>query len=71
MKVGLIDVDRTGFPNLALMKLSAWHKARGDSVELLKYAKPVDHLYASCIFSWNAPKAHALTKIGAEIGGSG
>lgn len=38
MKVGLIDVDRftfprMKFPNLALMKISAYHKAKGDSVE--------------------------------------
>lgn len=36
MRVGLIDVDRTGFPNVALMKLSAWHKAQGDDVDLLR-----------------------------------
>lgn len=33
MKIGLVDVDGHHFPNLALMKLSAWHKAHGDSVE--------------------------------------
>ena len=33
MLIGLHDSDRTGFPNLALMKISAWHKARGDIVE--------------------------------------
>lgn len=34
MKIGLIDVDgHSGFPNLALMRLSAWHKNRGDVVE--------------------------------------
>lgn len=33
MTVGLIDVDGHNFPNLALMKLSAWHKAQGDTVE--------------------------------------
>ena len=33
MKVGLIDVDGHNYPNLALMKLSAWHKAKGDTVE--------------------------------------
>jgi hypothetical protein len=27
MKIGLIDVDGHNFPNLPLMKLSAWHKA--------------------------------------------
>ena len=32
MKIGLIDVDGHNFPNLALMKLSAWHKAKGDEV---------------------------------------
>lgn len=30
MKVGLHDADKTRFPNLALMKLAAWHKAQGD-----------------------------------------
>ena len=34
MKIGLIDVDgHSGFLNLALMRLSAYHKARGDEVE--------------------------------------
>lgn len=33
MKVGLIDVDGHHYPNLALMKLSAWHKSQGDTVE--------------------------------------
>ena len=33
MRIGIIDVDgHSGFPNLALMKLSAYHKARGDEV---------------------------------------
>ena len=29
MKVGLIDVDGHNFPNIPLMKISAWHKAQG------------------------------------------
>lgn len=33
MRIGLIDVDGHNYPNLALMKLSAWHKAKGDTVE--------------------------------------
>lgn len=33
MKIGLIDVDGHNYPNLALMKISAYHKANGDSVE--------------------------------------
>ena len=33
MKIALVDVDgHSGFPNLALMKLSAWHKRHGDEV---------------------------------------
>lgn len=32
--IGLMDVDgHSGFPNLALMKISAWHKGKGDNVE--------------------------------------
>ena len=33
MKIALHDADGHNFPNLALMKLSAWHKKQGDSVE--------------------------------------
>lgn len=36
MKIGVIDVDGHHFPNLALMRLPAWHKAQGDAVELLR-----------------------------------
>jgi hypothetical protein len=32
-KIGLIDVDGHNFPNIALMKISAFHKSMGDSVE--------------------------------------
>lgn len=52
MRIGLIDVDGHNFPNLALMKLSAWHKAQGDAVEwwytdLVHY----DIVYMSKVFS--------------------
>lgn len=32
MKIGLLAVD-SDYPNLALMKISAYHKAAGDTVE--------------------------------------
>lgn len=52
MDVGLIDVDGHNFPNLALMRISAYHKARGDRVEwwwsdLFHY----DIVYMSKVFS--------------------
>jgi hypothetical protein len=32
MNISLINVD-SKIPNLALMKISAWHKRKGDAVE--------------------------------------
>jgi hypothetical protein len=51
MKIGLIDVDSHNFPNLALMKLSAWHKARGDDVEWCFPVYHYDIVYQAKIFS--------------------
>ena len=50
MKIGLIDVDGHNFPNLALMKLSAWHKAQGDSVEWWWGWEQYDRVYMSKMF---------------------
>lgn len=50
MRVGLIDVDGHNYPNLALMKLSAWHKARGDSVEWWWGWGQYDRVYMSKVF---------------------
>ena len=52
VRIGLIDVDGHNFPNLALMRISAWHKAQGDDVEwwwtdLIHY----DRVYMSKVFS--------------------
>lgn len=59
MNIGLIDVDGSRFPNLALMKISAWHKAQGDIVE---WYTPFEHyniVYVAKVFSftedWNEP----------------
>ena len=53
MKIGLIDVDGYNFPNLALMKISAYHKARGDTVEWHNpiEIEPYDIVYMSKVFS--------------------
>lgn len=50
MKIGLIDVDSHNFPNLALMKISAYHKGKGDSVEWWNGLKHYDLVYKSKIF---------------------
>lgn len=50
MRIGLIDVDSHNFPNLPLMKLSAYHKSLGDTVE---WCNPLDHydrVYQSKVF---------------------
>lgn len=50
MNVGLIDVDGHNFPNIALMKISAWHKSLGDSVEWWWGFGDYDRLYMSKVF---------------------
>ncbi len=79
MLIWLIDLDGK-IENLALMRLSAFHKARGDTVRLKRreaypelFEKP-DRVYISCIFRWNRPAAMRLYKAYgnlAAIGGSG
>ncbi|MGN0502910.1 MAG: radical SAM protein [Ruminococcus sp.] len=51
MKIGLWS-DCHNFPSLPLMKLSAYHKQRGDSVELLDHIQLYDLVYASKVFSF-------------------
>ena len=51
-RIALIDVDGHNFPNLALMRISAYHKAQGDTVEwwwtdMVHY----DTVYMSKVFS--------------------
>lgn len=50
MKIGLIDVDGHNFPNLALMKISAWHKSQGDTVEWCFPLDRYDIVYQSKVF---------------------
>lgn len=54
MRVGLIDVDGHHYPNLPLMKLSAWHKSQGDSVEWYHplTSGHIDRVYMSKVFSF-------------------
>ena len=55
-RIGLIDVDSHNFPNLPLMKISAWHKQQGDIVEWYNPLfhgfpqEPFDKVYMSKVF---------------------
>ena len=52
-RIGLLDIDGHNYPNLAIMKLSSWHKAQGDDVE---WAIPFNHydtIYRSKIFTFS------------------
>lgn len=51
MLIGLIDVDGHNYPNLPLMKLSAWHKKQGDSVEWYQPFNRYDVVYKSKVFA--------------------
>lgn len=54
IKVGLIDVDGHNFPNIPLMKISAWHKKQNDSVEWYSqmFSECMDRVYVSKVFSF-------------------
>jgi len=55
MNVGLVDVDESSFPNLALMKISTMLKKRGEKTELTGalFASSFDAVYGSKCFTWS------------------
>lgn len=50
-KIGLIDVDSHHYPNLVLMKISAYHKSKGDTVEWWNAFISYDRVYQAKIFT--------------------
>lgn len=58
MKIGLIDVDGHNYPNLPLMKISAYHKNKGDSVRWYEpfdgLIEEYDKVYLSKVFSFTS-----------------
>lgn len=54
MKIGIYDVD-SKIPNLALMKISTYHKKKGDKVEWYSplFIDSYDKIYASKIFDFS------------------
>lgn len=72
MKIALVDVD-SKIPNLALMKISAYHKSLGDTVEFhdpLFGDKP-DLIYASKVFAETQDYAYYPKSVEIIKGGSG
>jgi hypothetical protein len=54
MNIGIFDTDsHNGFPNIALMKLSAFHKKHGDIVHFNNYFLQYDKAYVSKIFTFS------------------
>lgn len=73
IKVGLIDVDGHNFPNLPLMKLSAWHKKQKDSVEWYSqmFSGQMDRVYLSKVFSFTPDFEYYINAKEILKGGSG
>lgn len=71
MTVGLIDVDGHNFPNLALMKLSAWHKQQGDSIEWATMFGVYDRIYKSKVFTFSADDSTCYDASEIVQGGTG
>lgn len=73
MKIGLIDVDGHHFPNIPLMKLSAWHKSQGDSVEWYQplLSPDMDIVYMSKVFSFTPDYLYFIRSQKVYRGGTG
>ncbi len=75
MRIGLIDVDGHNFPNLPLMKLSAWHKQQGDTVgwydPLTAWINPPDKVYMSKVFTFTPDYQHPVCAGEVIKGGTG
>lgn len=71
MKIGLIDADQSKFPNLALMKLSAYHKSIGDTVNFVDYWDTYDRVYVSKVFTKSLMPQYIIRSDDIRCGGSG
>lgn len=85
MKILLVDVD-SKIPNLALMKISTYHKSLNDIVDIIKLgfdgypvkkktksvdARGYNRVYASCIFTVNKDVFEITNCNNIKIGGTG
>lgn len=71
MNISLLPVDSV-YPNLALMKISAWHKQQGDIVEWYNPFNHYDKLYMAKVFSFTEDYLQYITNADIiEKGGTG
>lgn len=81
MRIGFIDCEKEAnrknkikpFPNIPLMKLSAWHKLQGDSVEWYSpmFSGHLDIVYVSKVFSFTEDYPYFIDSEQVIYGGSG
>ena len=70
MNIGLLAVD-SRYPNLALMKISSYHKAQGNRVEWYSPLSRYDKVYLAKVFTFTPDYAYFLNADEAERGGTG
>ena len=70
-KIGLIDVDGHNYPNLALMKLSAYHKMQGDMVEWYDTFTHYDVVYMAKVFAFTPDYGYVVNADKVVKGGTG
>ena len=72
MRIGLIAADGRGaFPNLALMRLSTWHKRQGDVVDWWNGFERYDRVYMSKVFTFTPDFDTAINAEEIITGGTG
>lgn len=71
LKIGLIDVDGYNFPNLALMKISTYHKQKGDFVEWYPGFDFYDIVYMSKVFTFTPDDYRVIQADKVIKGGTG
>ena len=72
MDIALLPVD-SSYPNLALMKIAAYHKSRGDRVDWYNPFDSYDRLYMAKVFTFTPDYEYAISNVRGEIvrGGTG
>lgn len=71
MRIGLVDVDGHNFPNLALMKISAWFQNGGYDVEWANSLEHYDAVYMAKVFTFTKDDLQAYQADKIVQGGTG